>query len=205
MARAGAPRVESEAVRREQLLRAARHVFATHGYGRTAVADVVREAGVAQGTFYLYFPSKQAAFIALYRQLADAYHLALFDPGLEELPFLRRVEQQVRRSFAVARTNPDLVRLCHLQVDPESEEAELLAASWTPTVEALEEQLRRAIAAGEARPADVPATARVLVAAVEAAMFLSCCRADLDPARIEDETVETVLRAVRPDRLWRTV
>src|SRR5262245_44500387 len=40
------------------LLAAAVEVFAAKGYTATRVSDIVREAGVAQGTFYLYFKSK---------------------------------------------------------------------------------------------------------------------------------------------------
>jgi AcrR family transcriptional regulator len=47
---------------RERLLTAAVEVFASKGYTATRVSDIVREAGVAQGTFYLYFKSKQAIF-----------------------------------------------------------------------------------------------------------------------------------------------
>lgn len=44
------------------MLKAARKVFATHGFHGAAVSDIVKEAGVAQGTFYLYFSDKKAAF-----------------------------------------------------------------------------------------------------------------------------------------------
>lgn len=60
-----ARRTESEAVRRAQLLRAARKVFRAKGYGGASVSEIVREAGVAQGTFYLYFPSKKAAAVSI--------------------------------------------------------------------------------------------------------------------------------------------
>ena len=46
--------------RRTQLLHAARTVFAKKGYEEATIAEIVRRAGVAQGTFYLYFPGKEA-------------------------------------------------------------------------------------------------------------------------------------------------
>jgi AcrR family transcriptional regulator len=46
--------------RRTQLLLAARHVFSRKGYDEATVAEIVNRAGVAQGTFYLYFPGKEA-------------------------------------------------------------------------------------------------------------------------------------------------
>jgi AcrR family transcriptional regulator len=46
--------------RRTQLLLAARAVFARKGYDEATVSEIVGRAGVAQGTFYLYFPGKEA-------------------------------------------------------------------------------------------------------------------------------------------------
>jgi TetR/AcrR family fatty acid metabolism transcriptional regulator len=45
--------------KREAILRAATKVFARSGYFNAKVADVAREAGVADGTVYLYFKSKE--------------------------------------------------------------------------------------------------------------------------------------------------
>src|SRR3954469_5105890 len=46
--------------RRSQLLDAARNVFAKKGYDDSTISEIVGRAGVAQGTFYLYFPGKEA-------------------------------------------------------------------------------------------------------------------------------------------------
>jgi TetR/AcrR family transcriptional regulator, fatty acid metabolism regulator protein len=45
--------------KREAILRAAITVFAHNGYFNAKVADIAREAGVADGTVYLYFKSKE--------------------------------------------------------------------------------------------------------------------------------------------------
>lgn len=47
------------------ILRAAEINFLENGYHKTTVADITKKAGVAAGTFYLYFPSK----ISLYQHL----------------------------------------------------------------------------------------------------------------------------------------
>lgn len=51
--------------RRRELLLAAKKVFAASGYHAAGVADIVAEAEVARGTFYLYFKSKRDVFSAL--------------------------------------------------------------------------------------------------------------------------------------------
>lgn len=51
--------------RRQQLLDAAITVFARKGYLETSVDDIIHEADVARGTFYLYFPGKKEIFLAV--------------------------------------------------------------------------------------------------------------------------------------------
>ena len=51
--------------RREQILRAATTVFAAKGYYRASITDIIKESGIARGTFYLYFESKREVFAEL--------------------------------------------------------------------------------------------------------------------------------------------
>lgn len=50
---------------RRAILDAAQEVFTEMGYGAAGVRDVVRRTGLASGTFYNYFPDKQAVFQAV--------------------------------------------------------------------------------------------------------------------------------------------
>ena len=51
-------------LRRGSILHAARAVFARQGYANTVVDDIASEAGIAKGTLYLYFPSKEQIYLA---------------------------------------------------------------------------------------------------------------------------------------------
>lgn len=55
--------------RYRDLIEAGRRVMAEKGYEDAKVSDIVRQAGVAQGTFYLYFPTKLDLVIALAREM----------------------------------------------------------------------------------------------------------------------------------------
>lgn len=48
--------------RRQQILTLARDVFAKRGYHAAKIDDIVAAAGIARGTFYLYFEDKRAIF-----------------------------------------------------------------------------------------------------------------------------------------------
>jgi len=66
------PRVVNREARRAELVSAAATVFAQRGVANTAVSDIVKAAGIAQGTFYLYFDSKDDAVLAVVERMADA-------------------------------------------------------------------------------------------------------------------------------------
>lgn len=48
--------------RRQQILRCAADLFGEKGYHSTSISDIIRSAGIARGTFYLYFENKRALF-----------------------------------------------------------------------------------------------------------------------------------------------
>jgi TetR/AcrR family fatty acid metabolism transcriptional regulator len=59
--------------KREAISRAAIRVFAHNGYFNSKVADIAREAGVADGTVYLYFKSKEEILHSIFdRSVEDA-------------------------------------------------------------------------------------------------------------------------------------
>lgn len=70
-----APRAEAK---REAILAASITLFGRYGYRRTSMEEIAREAGIAKGTVYLYFATKEALFRALSQQTLDR---ALADAG----------------------------------------------------------------------------------------------------------------------------
>ncbi|MEV7085543.1 helix-turn-helix domain-containing protein [Streptomyces sp. NPDC093085] len=48
---------------REKILTAARRVFEGKGYAETRIADIVAQASVATGSFYVYFADKSPSFV----------------------------------------------------------------------------------------------------------------------------------------------
>ena len=59
---------EQRESRRAAILTGALRVFGRKGYHQTHVADIIKAAGIARGTFYLYFESKAAVFDSILDQ-----------------------------------------------------------------------------------------------------------------------------------------
>jgi len=51
--------------RKAEIMDASLELFAIKGYENTAVSDIVKKVGVAQGTFYYYFKTKEDIMVAL--------------------------------------------------------------------------------------------------------------------------------------------
>jgi len=84
-------RERTKAANRAAILRAALEAFGELGYDGVAVRDIVRRTSLASGTFYNYFPDKDAVFAAV---VADA---------------ARSARRRVQAARAEARSYPELV------------------------------------------------------------------------------------------------
>jgi TetR/AcrR family fatty acid metabolism transcriptional regulator len=86
--------------KRERILSAAERIFARHGFFAAKVSDVAKEAGVADGTIYLYFKSKDDLLISLFErrmlELTEALQAAITGkPPREQLrAFIRTYLQK---------------------------------------------------------------------------------------------------------------
>ncbi|MGD8573584.1 MAG: TetR family transcriptional regulator [Gammaproteobacteria bacterium] len=76
---------QQKAARRQRILQAALDLFRESSYDNLNVASVAQRAGIAKGTVYLYFRSKEEIFLALYeRELGDWFDD--LDQGLSTTP-----------------------------------------------------------------------------------------------------------------------
>ena len=67
--------IKEPEVRKNEILEAAEKLFAANGFEKTTVNDILDKVGIAKGTFYYYFKSKEDAL--------DAIILQRIDNGLE--------------------------------------------------------------------------------------------------------------------------
>lgn len=99
-----------KAERRNDLLRAARKVFALHGYHDAKVDDIATHAGVAKGTFYLYFKDKRSIFVelvdALFERIAKAILRVDVAAHVDE-----QVKHNIRAIVAVLLDEPETTQL----------------------------------------------------------------------------------------------
>ena len=196
-ATSGAERAERE----QQLLAAARRVFREKGYDGATVAQIVEEAGVAQGTFYLYFPSKKDVFFALGQYLFEMMAAHVTDEVAGELPLDERVRAITGACFAAAEENSDLVKLVFFGADSASAELQARMAAQNPVVAALRRMFEEEIAAGRMKPIDPEIAARLLMGFVRNAVLEAYVLGGGDDAeRLQGVAAELFASAVTGSR-----
>lgn len=67
------PRTKPAEIRRDELMDAAQRLFLEKGFASTSVAEIVKAADVAKGTFYLYFQTKEEILDALQERFIDGF------------------------------------------------------------------------------------------------------------------------------------
>jgi AcrR family transcriptional regulator len=138
-------------------------VLARNGYERTTVSSIASRANVAQGTFYLYFPSKEALPGALAEQVSTALGHAV-DAATTATPTTLEdgVEALIGATFEAAESYKDVLPIANrgIELATDWEEWCRITAPWR---EAIEGFLRRYQQAGLVESSlDVPTTANVL-------------------------------------------
>lgn len=188
--------------RREAILKAAMKVFARKGYAAATIRAIAREAGIAQGTIYLYFPSKRDILLALYRSMVlESFEEILARPERSDAEnFLRSLIVDRIRRF---RRNPRAVRFAFTELPLHRELRDKLYRDIAlQQLGRLEAFLKDRIATGELRSlrADVAARAfqgMYVIFTLAEVVFGDRQVARLSPEEIADEVVRLFLHGAR--------
>lgn len=189
-------RAEKADENRKALFRATAELVGEFGYAGASISRITERAGLAQGTFYLYFDDRQHLFDQL-----------LPTVGAEMLEYLREAvhgakdiyeveERGFRAFFAYLLANPDFFRVLH--------EADVAApAAFELHFNLLAERylaaMKRAVDEGQITNYKVPEL-EVLVYILFAArdyIYLKFMRGQRTPSPLPEWVVETYLRFIR--------
>ncbi len=180
--------------RRRDLLSHARAAFSEKGYHATKVEDVVSRAGVARGTFYLYFEDKRAIFT----ELLDAFVLRLreailrIDPGAD---IRAQIRGNVGRAVDLLIEERELTRilLSHaVGLDPEFDKK--LLDFYDAIAIMLERALRLGQTMGVVRPCDCRLLSYALLGLVKEVVYrIVMAGYEVDRDRLADELLDQSL------------
>lgn len=161
---------EARQARRDEILAAARQVFATRGFRGTTIADIADAAGIALGTIYLYFESKDDVFAALNAELLRIITRAVTDVP-DDLPLDDSVRLRIDNVFAACGANRDLVRLVVLNTDQDSAITRRMRESEASRTLPIQATIETAMDAGLVRHGDAGIMTRLMFGLVSIAVY----------------------------------
>ena len=164
-------RTDREAKPEVQLLRAAREVFRLKGYDGASVAEIAREARVAERTFYRYFHSKREAAVALRDGLMETMAQAVATAAESRTSLEDRLESLIAASFKVARNNADLYKLAFIGTDETHPELHSESPEHASILRTVLNLFRGAVDAGEMEPMEPQIAARLAIGLLQHVMI----------------------------------
>lgn len=165
-------RVRERLSRREDILRAARKVFFAKGFMNATVDEIAEHCGLAKGTIYLYFKSKEEIYVSLMLK-----GLSLLKQEMEKIHSLRMpsdrlVEKLGEIYFNFYRKNKEYFRIMFLSSHPDVRARvshELLDASigaGKACLQVVSDVIKRGVETGMFRKVDPWAAATILWAMI---------------------------------------
>ena len=100
----------------QQIIEAAVRVFARNGYYNSRVSDIAREAGVASGTIYLYFKTKDEILVTLFREKMAAWVTYAREEIANEPDPVAKIRRLVALHFSVLEKDPALAEVVQVEL-----------------------------------------------------------------------------------------
>ena len=184
-------------------------VFAEKGYAATTIDAVAERAGVAKGTIYQYFKSKQDLFFAVFDQQLEQYFSALRDqvPG-PEVSAETQIRATTSKSFELAEAMHELFPLLFefWAASASSETRERFAAEFRLLYATFRkffgDMIRRGIDENEFDPdIDVDSVTAVLVGSLDGLLLQSWFDREISPVKAGEAFMDVFIRGLRAAEL----
>jgi AcrR family transcriptional regulator len=189
------PRTERGRKTLRRLIEAAAQEFGERGFHEAAITGITQRAGVALGTFYTYFQSKEEVFRALVRDMSDATRAHVAEAARGAPDRLTAERRGLAAFIAFTRERPELYRII--------EEAQFVAQDeYRRHYLTFAEGYRRNLSAARSRgeiaegPDELRAWALIGIS-VFLGMRYGLWDRDLEPTQVADFAIDFVSEGLR--------
>ena len=100
----------------QQIIDAAIRVFARHGYYKSRVSDIAKEAGMASGTIYLYFKTKDEILVTLFREKMAQWVAAMGTAIADAPDAAAKIRRLVALHLRMLEDDPDLAEVVQVEL-----------------------------------------------------------------------------------------
>ncbi len=155
--------------KRERIIQSAIDAFLTKGIQKTTISDIVQGAEIAQGTFYLYFPSKMSLMPAIAEVMVEKTLEIVEEKVNRHHSFEQQMKQMIASIFNVNATYHEIQALIYAGL-ASSEHIKNWEAVYEPIYAYLREWLKTAINQEEIRQdVQVEQVSKLLIGLIESA------------------------------------
>jgi AcrR family transcriptional regulator len=191
--------------RRAQVLRHAKRIFARKGYHKTNVADIIARAGIARGTFYLYFQNKKDLFEELLEQvvgeLTSRIERLRIAPGRPDP--VQQLRDNLERVLAYVLTERELTDiLLNHSTGFDRELDEKIQDFYDRIAALIQRSLDLGIEMNLVRKSNTRVTSYAILGGVKEVIGMMSRSREIDTAKFVEEILDFGLRGVaRPELL----
>ncbi|AVX19487.1 transcriptional regulator, TetR family [Carboxydocella sporoproducens DSM 16521] len=175
---------------RQRILAAALKLFSARGYAGTSTREIAREAGVAEGTIFHYFPTKKALLQGVLEPIMISSLMRTW-AETEQLPLAQALEKILRQRLTIIEKNQELFKLILLEaaLQPELREY-LLKEIILPLRAAVLEFLEKKLDREKLRPVNRTALVQILLGAMVSSLMY---KGLLKPALPEEPEMDKMI------------
>ena len=99
--------------KRTAIIESSIHLFKTNGIEDTKISDIVKDAQIAQGTFYLYFPSKLSLMPAIAEVMVEIIMKRIKTEVEEQQTIEIKLEKIIKSIFAVTEEYSEVMAMIY--------------------------------------------------------------------------------------------
>ncbi|WP_040758375.1 TetR family transcriptional regulator [Sporosarcina newyorkensis] len=182
------------------IIHSAIEVFQEQGIEKTKISDIVKRAGIAQGTFYLYFPSKLSLMPAIAEEMVAKTMDIVQRTVDDRAAYSKQFEQMVDAIYEVNREYYEIMAVIYSGL-ASTEHIREWESIYAPFYEWISEKLEAAREEGAIRQSIKPErTAKVIIGLIESTaeqVFLYAHRDESEADRQKEEVLDFLSHALQ--------
>jgi TetR/AcrR family fatty acid metabolism transcriptional regulator len=149
--------------KRERIIAAAGRLFGERGYHNTTTAEIAEAAGVAAGTIYIYFSSKEELLVAVFEEFLSEHMDRLRSAVAAERDPISKIRVLLTRGFRLMEENPESAKIFLSQLRQSTDMIKMVAKrSSRAYLDIIESILAEGVRTGLCRELDVHLAATML-------------------------------------------
>ena len=192
--------------RRQQIVAAAKRVFAERGYHNASISDIIGTAKIARGTFYLYFASKHLVFESILEAAIQELRSRITRVNIEQgaPPPQVQLRGSLCRVFDYLIDDRDFTTmLLHQGLSTDAEVAARVSSFYEHVTDLIKSSLDHGITMGLVRQCDTSLVASALLGTVRGIIsHLLSQPEEPDTEAVVDELIAFSLRGVVRGGRW---